>query len=60
MPFMFALVQIRVYELASMSCSYVLAGHTEIVLCLDTCVSKSGSTLIVSGSKDSNVSFFQL
>ncbi|XP_031380718.1 transducin beta-like protein 3 [Punica granatum] len=49
------LEQIRVYELASMSCSYVLAGHTEIVLCLDTCVSSSGRKLIVSGSKDSSV-----
>ncbi|KAK4790607.1 hypothetical protein SAY86_017911 [Trapa natans] len=49
------LEQIRVYELASMSCLYVLAGHTEIVLCLDTCVSKSGRSLIVSGSKDNNV-----
>ncbi|KAL8159910.1 hypothetical protein V2J09_001447 [Rumex salicifolius] len=49
------LEQIRVYELASMSCSYVLAGHTEIVLCLDTCISNSGSALIVTGSKDNNV-----
>jgi hypothetical protein len=45
-----------VYDLASMSCSYVLAGHTDIVLCLDTCVSNSGRTLLVTGSKDNNVS----
>ena len=51
-------LQVRVYDLASMSCSYVLAGHTEIVLCLDTCVSSSGRSLIVTGSKDNNVSFF--
>ncbi|KAF5736320.1 transducin beta-like protein 3 [Tripterygium wilfordii] len=49
------LEQVRVYDLASMSCSYVLAGHTEIILCLDTCVSSSGRTLIVTGSKDNNV-----
>ncbi|KDP39531.1 hypothetical protein JCGZ_02551 [Jatropha curcas] len=49
------LEQIRVYDLDSMSCSYVLAGHSEIVLCLDTCVSKSGRTLIVTGSKDNTV-----
>lgn len=39
-----------------MSCSYVLAGHTEIVLCLDTCISSSGRMLIVTGSKDNSVS----
>ncbi|EEF42388.1 U3 small nucleolar RNA-associated protein, putative [Ricinus communis] len=47
--------QIRVYDLESMSCSYVLPGHTEIVLCLDTCVSRSGRALIVTGSKDHTV-----
>lgn len=47
--------QVRVYDLASMSCDYVLTGHTEIVLCVDTCVSSSGRTLIVSGSKDKSV-----
>ena len=50
-------LQVRVYDLASMSCSYVLSGHTEIILCLDTCVSSSGKTLIVTGSKDNSVSF---
>ena len=39
-----------------MSCSYVLAGHTEIVVCIDTCVSASGKTLVVTGSKDNTVS----
>ncbi|PHT87692.1 hypothetical protein T459_09798 [Capsicum annuum] len=47
--------QVRVYDLTSMSCSYVLAGHTDVVLCLDTCVSSSGRTLIVTGSKDNTV-----
>ncbi|CAH9146703.1 unnamed protein product [Cuscuta epithymum] len=46
--------QVRVYDLTSMSCTYVLTGHTEIVLCLDTCVS-SGRELIVTGSKDNSV-----
>uniref|UniRef100_A0A804NDI5 Uncharacterized protein n=1 Tax=Zea mays TaxID=4577 RepID=A0A804NDI5_MAIZE len=32
------LEQVRVYDVASMSCSYVLAGHTEIVVCIDTFV----------------------
>ena len=41
----------------SMSCQYVLTGHTETVLCLDTSISSSGKTLIVSGSKDKDVSF---
>uniref|UniRef100_A0A453T5T9 Anaphase-promoting complex subunit 4 WD40 domain-containing protein n=1 Tax=Aegilops tauschii subsp. strangulata TaxID=200361 RepID=A0A453T5T9_AEGTS len=50
------LEQVRVYDVASMSCSYVLAGHTEIVVCLDTCVSASGKTLVVTGSKDNTVS----
>ncbi|XP_020084753.1 transducin beta-like protein 3 [Ananas comosus] len=48
------LEQVRVYDLQSMSCSYVLAGHTEIVVCLDTCVSR-GMTLVVTGSKDNTV-----
>jgi hypothetical protein len=30
---------VRVYDAATMSCSYVLAGHTEIVVWLDTRVS---------------------
>ncbi|KAL8538390.1 hypothetical protein ACS0TY_000402 [Phlomoides rotata] len=47
--------QVRVYDLASMSCSYVLSGHTDVVLCLDTCVSASGRTYIVTGSKDNTV-----
>ncbi|KAK7389072.1 hypothetical protein VNO78_23904 [Psophocarpus tetragonolobus] len=53
------LEQVRVYDLASMSCSYVLSGHTEIVLCLDTCVSSSGRALIVTGSKDNSVRLWE-
>ncbi|XP_021899650.1 transducin beta-like protein 3 [Carica papaya] len=49
------LEQIRVYELASMSCSYVLSGHTETVLSLDTSVSSSGRVRIVTGSRDNTV-----
>lgn len=48
------------YDLTSMSCSYVLAGHTDVILCLDTCVSSSGRTLIVTGSKDNTVSLSYL
>lgn len=51
--------QVRVYDLVSMSCSYVLAGHTDIVLSLDTCVSTSGRTLIVTGSKDNTVRLWE-
>lgn len=51
-------MQVRVYDVATMSCSYVLAGHTEIVVCVDTCVSSSGKTLVVTGSKDNTVSCF--
>ncbi|XP_023512801.1 transducin beta-like protein 3 [Cucurbita pepo subsp. pepo] len=50
---------IRVYDVASMSCSFILAGHTDIVLCLDSCVSSSGTTLIVTGSKDNNVRLWE-
>ncbi|OVA02911.1 WD40 repeat [Macleaya cordata] len=53
------LEQVRVYDLASMSCSYVLAGHSDTVLCLDTCVSSSGKTLIVTGSKDNSVRLWE-
>ncbi|KAL0400451.1 UNVERIFIED_CONTAM: Transducin beta-like protein 3 [Sesamum latifolium] len=51
--------QVRVYDLASMSCSYVLTGHTDVVLCLDTCVPSSGNTLIVTGSKDNTVRLWE-
>lgn len=51
--------QVRVYDLASMSCSYILTGHTDVVLCIDTCVSPSGKPLIVSGSKDNTVRLWE-
>ncbi|XP_039142084.1 transducin beta-like protein 3 [Dioscorea cayenensis subsp. rotundata] len=47
--------QVRVYEVSSMSCSYVLAGHTDTVVCLDSCISSLGSALLVTGSKDNTV-----
>ncbi|XP_038978693.1 transducin beta-like protein 3 [Phoenix dactylifera] len=50
------LEQVRVYDVASMSCAYVLSGHTDIVVCLDTCISSSGRPLVVTGSKDNSVS----
>ncbi|KAJ0039122.1 hypothetical protein Pint_22236 [Pistacia integerrima] len=53
------LEQVQVYDLATMSCSYVLAGHSEIVLCLDTCISSSGKTLIITGSKDNSVRLWE-
>lgn len=46
--------QVRVYDLSSMSCSYVLSGHTDIVLCLDACMLTSQRTLLVTGSKDNS------
>nr|CAH67975.1 OSIGBa0142I02-OSIGBa0101B20.18 [Oryza sativa] len=54
------LEQVRVYDVASMSCSYVLSGHTEIVVCIDTCISSSGKTLVVTGSKDSTVRLWDM
>ncbi|KAI3931024.1 hypothetical protein MKW92_021392 [Papaver armeniacum] len=51
--------RVRVYDLASMSCSYVLTCHSEIVLCLDTCISSSGKTLVVTGSKDNSVRLWE-
>lgn len=54
------LEQVRVYDLLSMSCSYVLVGHTDIVLCLDTCTSIHGQTLVVTGSKDNNVRLWDI
>ncbi|KAK8950212.1 hypothetical protein KSP40_PGU005919 [Platanthera guangdongensis] len=47
--------QVQVYDLKSMSCSYVLTGHAAVVLCLDSCKSNSGRTLIVTGSRDHHV-----
>ncbi|MFS8019060.1 putative transcription factor WD40-like family [Helianthus anomalus] len=54
--FIVVATSVRVYDLGSMSCSYVLAGHTDIVLCLDMCTTSSGRTLIVTGSKDNTMS----
>lgn len=51
--------QVRVYELGSMSCSYVLSGHKDIVLCLDTCVNSLGEALILTGSKDNTVRLWE-
>ncbi|KAI4371363.1 hypothetical protein MLD38_019608 [Melastoma candidum] len=48
-------VQVQVYDVATMSCLYVLAGHSNVVLCLDTCVSNYGRTLIATGSKDNSI-----
>ncbi|GJZ69365.1 hypothetical protein Tco_0632915 [Tanacetum coccineum] len=48
---------VRVYDLASMSCSYVLAP-ADIVLCLDTYTRSYGRTLIVMGSKDNTVGYY--
>ncbi|PKA58862.1 Dynein assembly factor with WDR repeat domains 1 [Apostasia shenzhenica] len=47
--------QVCVYDLAAMSCSYVLTGHAGIVLCLDSCRSSSGRSLMVTGSRDHHV-----
>ncbi|CAD5197446.1 unnamed protein product [Musa acuminata subsp. malaccensis] len=49
------LEQVRVYDVASMSCAYVLVGHTDIVVCIDTCISTYGRTMLVTGSKDNSV-----
>ena len=46
---------IRLFDVASLSCQATLAGHTEAVLCLDTFLLKSGKTLLASGSKDNTV-----
>eukprot|EP01018_Ginkgo_biloba_P035898 Gb_13772 [translate_table: standard] len=49
------LEQIRAYDVESMTCAYELSGHTDIVLCLDTCVTTSGRILLASGAKDHTV-----
>ncbi|KAK8542849.1 hypothetical protein V6N12_015427 [Hibiscus sabdariffa] len=53
------LEQVRVYDLSSMSCSYVLAGHTDTILCLDTSTSSNGRRLILTGSKDNSVRLWE-
>ncbi|KAG4166825.1 hypothetical protein ERO13_A13G156800v2 [Gossypium hirsutum] len=53
------LEQVRVYDLSSMSCSYVLAGHTDTILCLDTSISSNGRRLILTGSKDNSVRLWE-
>ncbi|CAN6486533.1 unnamed protein product [Victoria cruziana] len=47
--------QVRVFDLASRTCCHVLEGHTDIILCLDSCVLASGRSLLASGSKDNSV-----
>ncbi|EFJ35160.1 hypothetical protein SELMODRAFT_80645 [Selaginella moellendorffii] len=44
--------QVRIYDLSSMACTQELTGHTDIVLCLDTCLSSQGKSVLASGGKD--------
>ncbi|KAL3678389.1 hypothetical protein R1sor_021345 [Riccia sorocarpa] len=54
------LERIRIYDLESMACLQELAGHTDIVLCLDTCVTNSGQSLLVSSAKDNTARLWDL
>ena len=46
---------IRVFDCANLGCCATLAGHSDIVLCLDALRQPSGQTLLASGSKDNAV-----
>ncbi|KAE8707862.1 hypothetical protein F3Y22_tig00110372pilonHSYRG00187 [Hibiscus syriacus] len=49
---------VRVYDLSSMSCSYVLAGHTDTILCHDTSISDN-RRLILTGRKDNSLRLWE-
>ena len=46
---------IRLFDCATLGCCATLAGHSDIVLCLDALRVPSGQTLLASGSKDNCV-----
>ncbi|KAG6550306.1 hypothetical protein Mapa_008267 [Marchantia paleacea] len=54
------LEQVRIYDMESMACLQELLGHTDIVLCLDTCVTSSGQPLLVSSGKDNSARLWDL
>ncbi|KAL2610086.1 hypothetical protein R1flu_028659 [Riccia fluitans] len=54
------LERIRIYDMESMACLQELVGHTDIVLCLDTCVTISGQSLMVSSAKDNTARLWNL
>lgn len=43
---------IRLFDCATLGCCATLAGHSDIVLCLDALRLPSGQTLLASGGKD--------
>ncbi|BBN19124.1 U3 small nucleolar RNA-associated protein 13 [Marchantia polymorpha subsp. ruderalis] len=54
------LEQVRIYDMESMACLQELVGHTDIVLCLDTCFTSSGQPLLVSSGKDNSARLWDL
>lgn len=46
--------------MTTMTCQQEMIGHTDIVLCLDSCVSAAGVPLLASSGKDHMVPFYQL
>jgi len=46
---------IRLFDCSTLGCCATLAGHSDIVLCLDALRVPSGQTLLASGSKDNCV-----
>jgi U3 small nucleolar RNA-associated protein 13 len=46
---------IRLFDCATLGCCATLAGHSDIVLCLDALRLPSGQTLLASGGKDNAV-----
>lgn len=51
---------IRLFDCASLGCAATLAGHSDIVLCLDALRTAEGQTLLASGSKDNAVRVWAL
>lgn len=54
------MLQVRVYDMTTMICQQEMIGHTDIVLCLDSCVSAAGVPLLASSGKDHTVTSYQL
>ncbi|CAM6091154.1 unnamed protein product [Calypogeia fissa] len=54
------LEQVRVYDMQSMACVQELVGHTDIVLCLDSCITPSGQSLLASSAKDKMIRIWNL
>jgi U3 small nucleolar RNA-associated protein 13 len=45
-------MQVRIYDMTTMTCRQELFGHKDIVLCMDACLYSQQRMILASGGKD--------